>query len=246
MMRTLVLMLFAATATACGGGFRPGEYPDPAALMAVSEEMFRSGNCNDAIEGFRQLSFQTPARDSLGLRARFMLAECHFARQEYLEAARQFRRVLDEAPGSELGPRALLRAGDAQAQLWKRPELDPTYGDASLATYQELITRFPNSEAAKRASIKVAWLNDLFAEKEFKNGVYYHRLKAYDSAILYFKNLVADYPQSTYAPRALLRLVDIYERLEYKEERGEMCQYLQSFHGEADGVADKCPVASQP
>ncbi len=54
----------------------------------MSEERFRRGDCGDAALGFRQVTTQLPVRDSLGVRARFLLAECHFAKFEFLEAAR--------------------------------------------------------------------------------------------------------------------------------------------------------------
>ena len=45
--------------------------------------------------------------------------------------------VSDETPNSPLAPLALERAGDVYADLWRRPELDPTYGQTALATYRE-------------------------------------------------------------------------------------------------------------
>ena len=45
----------------------------------------------------------------------------------------------------------LLRVGDVYSDLWRRPELDPTYGQTALSTYQELLNRYPNSAASSRA-----------------------------------------------------------------------------------------------
>ena len=227
---------------ACGGGFKPENYPDPVNLFDVSELMYREGDCGDAIEGFRQVTFSVPPRDSTALRARFMMAECHLRQSEFLEAARQFQRIADEAPASRLAPNALLRAGDAYARLWKAPQLDPTYGESAMNTYREVTTRFPGTTAARRAGFRTLELNEWFARKEFDNGDLYLRWKAYDSAILYYKNVVALYGQTSYAPRALLRLVQIYERLEYETERADMCQHLRDFYADVEGVESRCPT----
>jgi outer membrane protein assembly factor BamD len=229
---------------ACGGGFKPQDYPTPLALFQVSEELYRNGKCGRAQEGFRQLTFQLPSRDSLAVRARFLLAECHFDQGAHLEAARQFRRVVDEAPAHSLAPFALLRAGDAQASLWKRPELDPTYGDAAMVTYRELLQRFPGTEAARRATLQVQKLGERFAEKDYKNGVFYVRFKAYDSAILYFRNVVARYPQSRFAPLALMMLVETYDKLGYAEERQETCDHIMRFYSDTEGANRLCSTTS--
>ncbi len=109
-------------------------------------------------------------------------------------------------------PEALLRAGDVYADLWRRPELDPSYGQTALATYQELLNRYPDTTAAKRAQVRINELQERFAYKEYQAALFYFRLKAYDSAILYLKDLVATYPRAAIAPEALVKLVQAYRR----------------------------------
>jgi outer membrane protein assembly factor BamD len=236
----LTLPLLAIATLSCSAGPKPQQFADPAELLQTSEESYRHGDCNDAAPGLERLTFQLPSRDSMATRARFLLAECQFEQNELLEAARQFRRVMEESPQSTLAPYALLRSGDAQAELWKRPELDPTYGEAAVNTYRELITRFPDSPAAQRAMLKLKELSEQFAEKDYKVGVFYQRLGAFDSAILYFKNLVAQYPQTKHASLALVKLVEIYDKLKYREEMQEICTHLGQFYPNERGADDRC------
>ena len=135
-------------------------------------------------------------------------------------------------PNDPLAAEALLRVGDAYADLWRRPELDPSYGQTALATYQELLNRYPGTTAAKRAQARIDDLQEHFAYKEYKAALYYFRLKAYDSAILYLKDLVATYPRSAIAPDALIQLVQAYRTLGYKEDVQETCGYIRRFHPE--------------
>ena len=244
-MRTALLLLgLAGVTAACSGGFRPRDYPSPDVLLTVSEDLYRHGKCADAELGFRRVTTQLPLRDSISVRARFLMAECQFAQGRYLEAARQFRRVADEAPNHPLAANALLRSGDAQRQLWKRPELDPTYGQAAAVTYQEVIARYPRTAVSNRASLKLVALSEQFAEKEFKNGLYYYKFGAYDSAILYFKAVVADHGATSYAPLALMKLVETYQRIGYEEEERETCANLRRFYPDARRLDDVCPVGS--
>jgi outer membrane protein assembly factor BamD len=174
---------------------------------------FRRADWKHASESFTKVVQEFPPGDPRVPQAHFYLGEVQFARGENLDAVREFRRISDEAPNDPLAPEALLRAGDAYADLWKRPELDPTYGTTALAAYNELLSRYPGTPAAEQGQKKIAALQEWFATKQYKAALYYLRFKAYDSAILYLKDLVATYPRSSIAPEALLRLIGAYQKL---------------------------------
>lgn len=238
-------VLVAGVLVACGGGPREPAPVIPAdTLYTQAMRAYRRGDCTRAREAFRQLADGLPANAPALAEAWYYQAECDYADRLYLEASRQFRRVADEYGAHPLAADALLRAGDAQAELWKDPELDPEYGHAAMTTYQELAARFPDSRAAARAGPKARRLMDMVADKEYRTGLFYRRLKAYDSAILYFRSVVADYPQSRSAPRALLKLVEIYRILQYAEERRETCEHLHRYYPQAAGLAQACPPAA--
>ncbi len=213
-------------------------------LWQVANREFRRGKWAKALTQYERLALELNASDPLQVEVRFRIAECYFGQKEQLQAAREFRRVSDETPNHPLAPLALLRAGDAYADLWRRPELDDTYGKTAVATYRELASRYPDSKAAARAQARIAELEEMFAVKEFKAAQYYLRLKAYDSAILYLKDLVASYPRSRAAPAALLKLVEAYRRIGYLEDLRETCGYIHRFHATYPGAAEACPPAA--
>ena len=138
--------------------------------------------------------------------------------------------------------------GDVYADLWRRPELDPSYGQTALATYQELLNRYPGSTPAKRAQDRIDDLKERFAYKEYKAALYYFRLKAYDSAILYLKDVVATYPARRDRSDALIKLVQAYRTLGYKEDVQETCGYIRRFHpgrrGRARGLSRPIPPSA--
>ncbi len=240
-----VTVFGAAGAAACGGG-RAGT-PAPVLPASVVYEravrQYRSGDCGGARERFQILTSQLAPADTFVALSLYYRAECDFSDGLYLEASHEFRRVADEHTGFRLAADALLRAGDAEAALWTDPELDPEYGQDAMTTYRELLARFADSRAAARAKLKIADLMNRFADKEYRNGVFYLRLKAYDSAILYFRGVVADYPQSHYAAPALLKLVQVYRTLGYTQERHDTCQHLRRYYPQASGLAAQCPPA---
>jgi outer membrane protein assembly factor BamD len=213
-------------------------------LWRRAEAAARHGKWGDAEKLIGRVLLEFPPGDQRIPQARYWLGEAYFARGRHLEAAREFRKASDETPNHPLAPEALLRVADVYADLWRRPELDPTYGQTALATYQELLNRYPASSAGKRAQLRIAELNERFAYKLYKAAVYYHRLKAYDSAILYLKDLIANYPKATVAPDALVKLVQAYRTLGYREDVQETCDYIRRFHPRAPGAREVCPTAS--
>jgi outer membrane protein assembly factor BamD len=244
----LVLLL-----SACGGGGGSGRGPaSPAPVSASSalldslwrgaEAAVRHGKWGDATKLLDRLLLELPPGDSRIARAHFYLGEAHYAQGRHLEAAREFRKASDETPNDPNAPEALLRLGDVYSDLWRRPELDPTYGQTAIATYQELLNRYPNAAAAKRAQLRINELNERFAYKAYKSAMYYFRLKAFDSAVLYLKDLVATYPKAAVVPEALVKLVQAYKTLGYREDVQETCGYIQRFHPRTPGAKEVCPT----
>ncbi|MEZ4379191.1 MAG: outer membrane protein assembly factor BamD [Gemmatimonadales bacterium] len=249
---TCRVLLILLGATACGGG-NPETTPAPATnLVATPEKLdslwneavaeFTDRDWRNAGILFERLMLELPRRDPRQPMARLSLGEARLGQKSYLQAVREFRRVADEYPNDSLAPVGLLRAGDAYAKLWRRPELDPTYGGQAVATWQELLTRYPQSAYADTARTRIAGLNEWYAIKEYKAASFYMRYKLYDSAILYLKDLVATYPRTAQAPRAMASLVAAYRKLGYVEDVQEMCTFYRTNYPDAEGLAESCPA----
>jgi outer membrane protein assembly factor BamD len=252
--KALPILLLAALA--CGGGRTPengSAAPAPVAGTGVSaatvdsiwrqaEQAVRRGKWSDAEKLLDRALLEFSPGDPRTARTHFLLGEARFAQNRQLEAAREFRRASDDTPNDPIAPEALLRLGDVYADLWRRPELDPSYGQTALATYQELLNRYPGAAPAKRAQQRITELNERFAAKTYKAALYYFRLKAYDSAILYLKDVVATYPKTAVVPEALVKLVQAYRALGYREDVQETCGYIRRFHPRAPKANEVCPT----
>ena len=236
--RLVVLAGSLALAACHGAAGRPQTSPETQFAGAMHD--FRTGRFSRAAVDFQRLQFDLPARDTLLAPAGFYLAESHAAQGDQITAAREFRRVADDYPSDPLAPFALLRVGDQYQRLWRRPELDPTHGETALATYQELIGRYPESPAAAIAAIRVRQVQDQYARKDFMNGLFYFRRGGFDSAILYFRALIAAYPGSAVVPEAYVKLVEAYRSIGYREEREETCAHLRQYFGGRADVRAVC------
>ena len=227
---------------ACHHAARARVTPTADSQLARARAAFRHGDFSDALQVYQRLVFEVGPNDSVAPEVHYYLAESYFQTGDRVQAAHEFRQVADQFPTSPFAPVALLRAGDANLRLWRLPELDPTYGETALAIYQELAGRYPDSEAAQRAHLHVLQLREWFADKSFKNGMFYFRRKAWDSALIYFKDVYANYPETPRAADALLRMADTYRAINYNEELREVCTTLRRYHPNHAGLASRCPA----
>ena len=240
----------ALVAGACGGG-GPSVAPVPLeganldqaidSLWRKGSEAFRAGKWADATAAYERVVLEFRPGDPRIPEARFQLGEAYFAAGSHFEAAREFRRVADQHPTHPLAPRALLRTGEVWADLWPRPELDPSYGETAKAVFTELRNRYPESRAAGIGTLRIAELDEKFAEKAYLTGHYYQRHKAWDSAILYYRDVVATYPRTAAAPKSLVRLLESYQSLRYIEDVQETCGYIARFHPDLAEARPYCP-----
>lgn len=246
-----VLVVLALGAIACGGGNKPSTTPTAAvaltpdqidSLWTRAEGLLANRKWTNAIIAFERLQLELPTRDPRRPAARFMIGEARLGEGSNLQAVREFRRVADDYASDSLAPESLKRAGDAYSRLWRRAELDPTYGMQAMATYQEVQSRFPGTPAAAAAGVRIRELEDMFAYKTYKAALFYIRYKALDSAILYLKDLVATYPRAAIVPEAIERLVSTYRTLGYVEEVQEACTFFRRTHPEAANLEATCPV----
>ena len=243
--RSLAAALLLGTA-ACASGFQVTRYQDNEALYAAALKEFERGKWDNAVIGFERLTLQLPARDSLLPLAHYYLGQAHRRGGDELLAAQSFVRLVESFPNDTLSDDALYDAALSYQRLWRKPELDPQYGDAAMETYRTLLTAYPTSPRRAEAEQGIAELEEMMAVKDLRNGEYYLRLRAYDSAIIYFRDVREAYPATEAARKAGVRLVETYRRLNYREEIEEVCTDLRQRHAANEEVRRTCGAAPAP
>ena len=251
MRRTLLPSLAAAIVALAGCNRAPAVTPGAARLRLTSQEidsmwnqalaLYQKRDWRKAGTALERAQLEMPVTDKRIPVARFYLAESRLGEKSNLQAVREFRCVSDEFPNDTLAAPALVRAGDAYLKMWRRPELDPTYGQSAYATYQEVLSRYPGTESAKTADLRIKDIENRFAIKEYKAALYYIRFKALDSAILYLRNIIATWPRAETVPDALDKLVTAYRTLGYVEDTNETCAYFRRQWPDSPKLAVSCP-----
>jgi outer membrane protein assembly factor BamD len=192
-----------------------------------------------------KLTTDLPARDTLLPRAHWQLAKAHDARGEFVLAATSYTRLVESFPDDSLADDAALEAARDYKRLWRKPQLDPTYGETALATYNTLLGLYPQSPLIPEARKELAELEEMFAQKNYLAGLYYFRRKAWDSGIIYFKDVITKWPSSPAARTAQLRLVETYKTIRYGEDAQDACAALKkNFPNDAEVLAACAGIAA--
>jgi outer membrane protein assembly factor BamD len=248
--RLAIAGLLLATISACRADFKLSRYRTHEELFREGKRQFDRRKWDNAIAAFEKLTLELPARDTLLPPSFWYLASAHERQGEHLLAAQSFTKLVETFPDDSLSDNAALEAARSYRRLWRKPTLDAMYGETALATYNTLLGLYPSSPLIPVAQKELGELENWFAIKNYEAGMYYLRRKAYDSAILYFKDIVSRWPNSPKARDASLRLVEAYTTIRYREDASELCgqlrkQYAQDseVRRECSGIPDIAPVA---
>jgi outer membrane protein assembly factor BamD len=228
--------------TACGGGFRVDRFGgETGPLFEAGVRELKLRHFGNAILAFEKLATDLPARDTLLPLTQFYLGQARVGNSEFLLAAQAYGKVAENFPEDSLADDAMYESARSYQRLWRSPELDSQYGTTAQATFRTLVAVYPDSPRRKDADRELAALDEMFAGKEYLSGYYYFRRKAYDPAIIYFKTVVANFPESLRARDAYLRMIESYRVIRYKEEAAEACKAVQVRFANDAEVRKLCP-----
>lgn len=198
---------------------------------------------SEAIRAFERLTLAFPTYDRIA-EARIYLSRSFFEKEEYLSAASEYTRFLDRYPGHELAPQASLGTCLSYAELSPIPQRDQTYTHEAIDECLNVTTDYPGTPEAEQAMAVRAQMVEKLARKVWLGGDWYFRRKLYDSAIIYFQDVVETYPETDAAPEAWLRLYQSYEQIGYDDEAQQARdQLLQRY---PDSQAARSLVGNGP
>jgi len=225
---------------ACSQSFKLSRFRTNDTLYAAATREYNARHWDNAIQAFERLTLDLPARDTLLPRAFWYLATAHARKGEHLLAAQGYSRLNQTFPDDTLADDAMLAEAREYGKMWRKPALDSQYGLTALATYRSMLELYPDSPLASQAQQGVQRLLEWLATKDYLTGMHYVRRKAPDSAILYFKDVIENYPETARVRDAYLRLVEVYRSINYREDARETCATLQQKYPADREVRSLC------
>ena len=242
-LRPLALVTALLLVAACRPAFNAGAYANTDELFKVANAEYKAQRWDNAVHAFERLTTELSPRDPRIASAYYYLAKSQEKMGDHLLAAKSYSRVYELLPRDTLADDALLASGQAYQWMWRKPALDAEYGQDALTQYQTFIGYYPDSPLLPEVNKQMAKLDEWFAEKDYETGIHYLKRKAYDSSIIYFKDVIRLHPAAKVARDASLRLNDAYRAINYKDDARDLCDTMRKTYPADREVLRTCGPA---
>nr|WP_321360667.1 outer membrane protein assembly factor BamD [uncultured Hyphomonas sp.] len=168
-----------------------------------------SHDYESAILLFNEVERQHPYSE-WARKAMVMTAYAHYERHNYDEAIAAAQRYISLHPGGTEAAYAYYLIAISQFEQIVDVGRDQGMTEQTKASLQDVLRRFPDSEYARDAQVKLDMVNDQLAGKEMEVGRWYLRSNQTLAAINRFRTVVEDYDTTSHSEEALYRLVEAY------------------------------------
>jgi outer membrane protein assembly factor BamD len=207
----------------------PPEDATPRGRFDWSLERYEAGKYHDAIRGFRDHLLREPLHPTADS-SRLLLAESYMQTGQELLAANEFRQLATSRPNSPLADDAQF--GVCRSHWEVSPDLprDQEFTEKTIEECTRLLEFFPRSPLVGAARDLVAQARQKMAAKELRVGKYYYDRTFYESAIIYFENILQTYPEADVTPDVLFYLHDSYYRVGFRAEATLVRQRLLELY----------------
>ncbi|WP_206378236.1 outer membrane protein assembly factor BamD [Sneathiella limimaris] len=176
-----------------------------------------SENYLEAARGFDEVERQHPY-SVWSTKAQLMSAFAYYQSNKYDQAILAADRFIELHPGNKDVPYAHYLIAISYYEQISGVGRDQKVTRQALEALQRVVRRFPNTEYARDAKLKIDLTRDHLAGKEMEIGRYYQKSDQYVAAINRFRQVIERYQTTTHVPEALHRLTESYLALGIEDE----------------------------
>lgn len=194
-------------------------------LYNLAMDYLSKENYKEAIKAFEEVDRQHPY-SVWAARAQLMGAYSYYLANRYEEAIISLDRFIELHPGHESVDYAYYLKAISYYDRIVDVGRDQKITKQALESMQAVITRFPSSQYARDANLKLDLTRDHLAGKEMYVGRFYLRRGDTLAAINRFREVLLTYQTTTHVPEALFRLVEAYHTLGIDREAQQAAAVL--------------------
>lgn len=211
---------------ACGTTEEEVQVEEPVeALYSKAQMALQDKSYIEATRYFDEVERQHPYSE-WATRAQLMAAYSSYKGQMYDEAIIALDRFIELHPGHQDIAYAYYLKALSYYERISDVRRDQALTVKAMRALDTLIKRFPDTEYARDAQLKLDLAEDHLAGKEMEVGRYYLNRNHINAAINRFRTVVVNYQTTTHVPEALHRLVEAYLTLGLKREATRVAAVL--------------------
>jgi outer membrane protein assembly factor BamD len=212
----LIVVLTAALAVSACSTFGKKKKPTLAYEERPVDLLYNAGadrldrhQWSEAVDYFREVERQHPYSE-WARRSILMTAYAHYQANDYAEAISDADQFISLYPGNPSTPYAYYLKATCYFEQIVDVGRDQASTSEAGEALREVAKRYPYSEYAADARLKIDMVQDQLAGKEMNIGRYYLRAGDPLGAIARFKTVIDKYQTTSHTPEALYRLVEAY------------------------------------
>jgi len=190
---------------------------DVETLYSEAKRRLDTGNSAMAAALFDEVERQHPY-SPWARRAQLMSSFSYYVGKDYNKSIQSAQRFLSIHPGNRDAPYAYYLISLSYYEQISDITRDQKITEQAKAALTEVSRRFPNTEYASDARLKLDLVNDHLAGKEMEIGRFYERSGQWLSARIRFQEVVDKFQTTSHAPEALFRLTETSLALGVPEE----------------------------
>mgnify|MGYP005642958791 CR=1 FL=1 len=214
----LLVCAFAATVLAACASDEE-EYQERPVEVIYNKAMDRllDGDAELAAIDFDEVERQHPY-SVWARKSQLMAAYSQYLVNNYDDAIFTAQRFLQLHPGNRDAPYAYYLIAISYYEQIADIGREQKITELALDALREVVDRYPSSEYARDARLKIDLARDHLAGKEMEIGRYYLDRDHFGAAINRFRHVVTNYQTTSHVPEALHRLTEAYLSLGILEE----------------------------
>ena len=202
-------------------------------LYAAGAQRLDQHRWGDSINYFKEVERQHPYSE-WSRRAIMMQAFAHYEANQYDDAITDADRFIQLYPGHPTTAYAYYLKAECYFEQILDIGRDQAATEQALTAMRDVARRYPKSEYAADARLKIDMINDQLAGREMTIGRWYLREGNTLAAIGRFKTVVDKYQTTSQTPEALYRLVEAYLTLGIIDEANRNAAVLgYNYPGDA-------------
>lgn len=207
-----LLLCFAVSLNACSSTKETDDNKSAEQLYTKAYKLLNKTSYAKAAETFEKVELEHPY-SKWATKAKLMGAYSYYKDQKYDDAIISLDRFIKYHPGNEDAPYAYYLKALCYYEQIVTVDKDQSLTQKAYDAFEQVVNRYPDSEYAKDARLKMDLCRDHLAGKEMEVGRYYLNQKNYLSALNRFSTVVNNYQTTSHIEEALYRQVEIYTML---------------------------------
>ena len=130
---------------------------------------------------------------------------------EYQEARDEFEKTMNDYPNSEWAQAAKFQMAMADTNRASDAQHEQKVTSVAMEEFNEFVKSHPDSQLAPEAQAQMVRLKSKEAENNFVIAKFYEKQKNIKAARIYYKEVAKNYADTSWGPKALVRLKIIGE-----------------------------------